>query len=106
MPREDRRITFENDEVYKAIFALCMQKQLRKPIPGEIVKISEASPEGAIIIEFENGLEQKKAKEEYPRDFIAAALLLYCRGCGIPLAKTAKKSVMLVEGALVLRAQN
>lgn len=107
MPREDRRISFENEEVYKAVFALCTQKQMKKPMPGHIVKIAEGAGEtGAIFIEIENPHDHNKGtKEEYTRDFIAAALMLYCRGCGIPLPKTAKKSVLLIEGVLILRVQ-
>jgi hypothetical protein len=106
MPREDRRISFDNEEVYKAVFALCTQKQLKKPIPGRIVKVTETAGEGPITIDFENPLEKNvNAKEEYTRDFIAAALMLFCRGCGIPLPKSARKSVMLVDGVVILRVQ-
>lgn len=105
MPREDRRISFDNQEVYKAIYALTTQKQMKKPIPGGIVKISESAGDGPIIVDFENPLEKTSAREEYTRDFIAAALMLFCRGCGIPLPKSAKKSVMIVEGVLILRVQ-
>ncbi len=106
MPREDRRISFENEEVYKAVFALCTQKQMKKPIPGHIVKISEGAGEaGGIFLDFENPLDKSAEQAEYTRDFIAAALMLYCRGCGIPLPKSAKKSVIIVEGMLILRVQ-
>ena len=107
MPREDRRISFEPEEVYKAVFALCTQKQMKKPIPGHITKVSEVSGEGAIIIDIENPLdvERPRGREEYSRDFIAAALMLFCRGSGIPLPKSARKSVMIADGVLVLRVQ-
>jgi hypothetical protein len=106
MPREDRRISFENDEVYKAVYALCTQKQMKKPIPGTVVKISEGPGEsGAIFLDYENPLDKSAEQAEYTRDFIAAALMLFCRGCGIPLPKTAKKSVAIVEGVLILRVQ-
>ncbi len=107
MPREDRRISFDNEEVYKAIFALCVQKQLKKPIPGHIVKIAGGSEEsGSVVIDIENPLEKDGAGSvEYTRDFLAAALMLFCRGCGIPLPKSARKSVMIVDGVVILRVQ-
>lgn len=106
MPREDRRISFDNDEVYKAVYALCTQKQMKKPIPGHIVKITEGAGEsGAIFLDFENPLDKSAECGEYTRDFIAAALMLFCRGCGIPLPKTAKKSVAIIDGILILRVQ-
>ncbi len=107
MPREDRRISFDNEEVYKAIFALCTQKQMKKPIPGVIVKISEGAGDASpILIDFQNPLDGKQVtREEYARDFLAAALMLFCRGCGIPLPKSARKSVLIVEGVVILRVQ-
>ena len=41
MPIEDRRIIFSSDEVYKAIFSLCLQKQIKKPPPGHVTFIEE-----------------------------------------------------------------
>jgi hypothetical protein len=108
MPREDRRVIFDNEEVYKAIFALCTQKEMKKPIPGHIAKFTISEDEiGTVKIDIVNPLdtERPSAREEYSRDFIAAALMLFCRGSGIPLPKSARKSVMLVDGAMVLRVQ-
>lgn len=108
MPREDRRVIFDNEEVYKAVFALCTQKQMKKPMPGHIVKITmDEDDASGVVINIENPLdtEKKSAREEYSRDFIAAALMLFCRGSGIPLPKSARKSVMIADGAMVLRVQ-
>lgn len=107
MPREDRRILFSNEEVYKAIFALSMQKQLKKPPPGQVLRIYEDPREAdTVIVELENPQDMTHAKVEYSRDFIAASLMLYCRGCGIPLPKNAKKSVMLgTDDMVILRVQ-
>ena len=105
MPTEDRRITFENEEVYKALYALCTQKQVRKPPPGHVSKIYEKESGGMIYLDLENPQNQTKASEGYTQDFLAAALMLYCRGCGIPLPKNAKKSVQISEGKIILRVQ-
>lgn len=107
MPREDRRILFSNDEVYKALFALCAQKQIKKPPPGLIKHILESPQDPSILLlDLENPQDKTSARLEYTRDFMAAALMLFCRGCGIPLPKSAKKSVMLgTENDVVLRVQ-
>lgn len=106
MPREDRRISFENEEVYKAVFALCTQKQMKKPIPGVILKVIDSGDAGPVVLEIGNPLHSSDSvKEEYTRDFLAAALMLFCRGCGIPLPKSARKSVMVIEGTVILRVQ-
>jgi hypothetical protein len=107
MPREDRRILFSNDEVYKALFALCAQKQIKKPPPGLIKRILESPQDPSILLlDLENPQDKTSARLEYTRDFMAAALMLFCRGCGIPLPKSAKKSVMLgTENDVILRVQ-
>jgi len=104
MPREDRRIIFENDEVYKAIFALCAQKQVKKPPAGLVKSITEDPKDpNKIYMALENPQEKEHTTREYSRDFLAAALMLFCRGCGIPLPKNAKKSVLIKGNQVMLR---
>ncbi len=104
MPREDRKIIFEKAEVYKALFALCDKKQMPKPSPGLITKIVEDEKDPSKIYIFtENPQIETKNKEEYSKDFLAAALMLFCTGLGIPLPKKAKKSVLIKDGEAILR---
>ncbi|MCC7305408.1 MAG: hypothetical protein IT558_04005 [Alphaproteobacteria bacterium] len=106
MPREDRRVIFEHDETYRAIYALCVQREIAKPPPGRIIEITEKEDKpGRIFIKLENPQTQKTADLEYGEDFVAAALMVFCRGLRIPLPKTSKKSVMIVEGQMGLRVQ-
>lgn len=107
MPREDRRILFDNDEVYKAVFALSMQKQLKKPPPGAFVRVYQDDKDpNKIFVDLENPQDTSVNRTlEYSSDFLAAALMLFCRGCGIPLPKTAKKSVVIQDNTVLLRVQ-
>jgi len=106
MPKEDRHIIFTADEVYKAIYALAVQKQLPKPPVGAVKKIEEKDGDPAqIIIHLENPAEETQDTREYTRDFLAAALMVFCRGAGIPLPKNARKSVMIKDGQAILRVQ-
>lgn len=108
MPREDRRILFENEEVYKALYALCAQKQIKKPPPGLLTRIYEDEKDSnKIYVHLENPQEthDPMRKVEYSRDFLAAALMLFCRGLGIPLPKKAQKSVVIKDNEVVLRVQ-
>jgi hypothetical protein len=107
MPREDRRILFDNDEVYKAIFALSTQKQLKKPPPGHIVRVYQDEQDPSkIYLDLENPQDTSVNRTlDYNSDFLAAALMLFCRGCGIPLPKTAKKSVAIQDNTVLLRVQ-
>ncbi len=106
MPREDRRIIFSHDEVYKAIYALAVQKQMKKPPAGAVKSVSEKTDDPAtIVINLENPADSSEETREYGRDFIAAALMVFCRGAGIPLPKSARKSVMVRDGEVILRSQ-
>ena len=106
MPTEDRRITFESEEVYKAIYALCTQKQIKKPPPGVVSLVKEDEADNTkIYVDIENPQEKTRARMEYGRDFLAAALMLFCRGLGIPLPKKAQKSVIIIDGKVILRVQ-
>ncbi len=106
MPIEDRRIIFSSDEVYKAIFSLCLQKQIKKPPPGHVTFIEEDKDDNQKIhVSLENPQNREKKKIEYSRDFLAASLLLFCRGQGIPIPKIGRKSVIIKEGKVTLRIQ-
>ncbi len=107
MPREDRRITFSYDEVYKAIFALCVQRELKKPPAGIIMAIETSMTDASkVALRLENPQTNNPVIFlEYSLDFLAAALMLYCRTCRIPLPKTAAKSVELAADGIVLRVK-
>ncbi len=108
MPREDRRIIFDYEEVYKALYAFCVQKERKKPPAGAITTLAaDTNDESRIFVRYENRLdaESRPVMVEYSRDFLAAALMVYCRGCGIPLPKKARKSVMIGETDVILRAE-
>jgi hypothetical protein len=108
MPREDRRILFTYDEAYKAIYGLSVQKNIKKPPPAQLTNIEKhPSDDTIVIVTLENKQENWDAPKtsEYSMDFMAAALMLFCRGCGIPLPKSAKKSVMMIPGGIILRVE-
>lgn len=106
MPREDRLITFDYNEVYQAVYSLCTQKQIKKPPQGTLKGVDH--PEGdtsRVMLHFYDESYAEENSEEYSRDFFAAALMLYCRGLGIPLPKTAQKSVLIGEDDVALRVR-
>jgi len=106
MPQEDRKIIFDFQELYKAIYALSMRWEKKLPPPGVIVKIeTHASDDGTLIVYIKNDHHGDLNKEEYTHDFLAAALMLFCRSCEVPVPKQSRKSVELKAGAIVLRVQ-
>lgn len=106
MPHEDRRIIFEFQETYKALYALCVQKEMKKPPPGVVAAVIVHPMEATkVLVRIENPQTNRAQDVEFTRDFLAAALMLYCRTCRIPLPKTGKKSVEFLENNIILRVQ-
>ncbi len=106
MPREDRRIFFDFEETYKAVYQLCAQKGLPKPPAGYIIRI-EPNLEEPLELDF--FLEKHKNGEletvQYTRDFVVASLMIMCRTIGIPLPKGANKTLELNREQVILRIQ-
>lgn len=106
MPKEDRLIVFDHTEVYKAVYSLCSQQGVKKPVQGVVERVFH--PEGdvsRVVLTVYNEISGDERKEEYSRDFFAAALMLYCRGLGIPLPKNADKSVSIKDDEVMLRVR-
>lgn len=107
MPREDRRIYFDFLEVYKAIYALSVQKEIRKPPPGvlESIAVDKDDP-NKLRATITNPQEKDSTRVlEFSRDFLAAALLVYCRSNNIPVSKKARKSVEFAPADVILRLE-
>lgn len=106
MPREDRRIIFEFQETYKALYAMCVQREMRKPPPGMVGGVAQHPDDPTkVIVRIENAHSGMTDDLEFTRDFLAAALMLYCRTMRIPLPKTAQKSVEFAPDTVILRVQ-
>jgi hypothetical protein len=104
MPREDRRLIFDYEEVYKAIYALCSKRKMRKPPAGTLSSVApDDDDDEQVVVLIENQHENLSKTLEYSRDFLAAALMLYCLGEGIPLPKSGTKSVLINEKKVILR---
>lgn len=106
MPKEDRLIIFDYKEVYQAVYSLCSQKDIKKPAQGRVEGVEH--PDGdtsRVVMRLYNEISDEHLSEEYSRDFFAAALMLFCRGLGIPLPKTAVKSVFIRDDEVTLRVR-
>jgi hypothetical protein len=105
MPREDRRIIFDMSETYQALYKLSLKKDdAPRLIAGHISKIEEDGVDDTSLHFFIlNSQDGTKKMVTYSRDFVAAALMIHCRGLGIPLPRKAGKTVMLRDGEVILR---
>lgn len=106
MPREDRRIFFDLEETYKALYQLCEQKGVPKPTAGHILRV-EQYPDNPLELEvfLENHRSNETEINRYTKDFMVAALMGMCRSIGIPLPKGANKTLELSEEHVILRLQ-
>jgi hypothetical protein len=106
MPREDRRIIFDVSEIYQAIYKLSVKSEdIKKPIAGSIIRIEENEDNGLEIkFHIVNPQTNEKRTMIYTRDFVAAALMMFCRGAGIPLPRKSSKTIIIEEHQIILRA--
>lgn len=106
MPREDRRIFFDFDETYKAVYQLCTQKGVPKPPSGHIIRV-EQNLENPLELDLflENSKTGAIEAVRYSKDFVVAGLMILCRSIGIPLPKGANKSLELNREKVILRVQ-
>ncbi len=105
MPKEDRRIIFDMSETYQALYKLSLkQEDAPKLMVGAILKIElDSLDKQKFNIYLSNPQEGTEKMVTYSLDFMAAALMMYCRGAGIPLPRRAGKTVMLRDGTVILR---
>lgn len=106
MPREDRRVIFDMSETYQALYKLSLKQEGgRRLMAGAITGIAEDTEDNTkVIFTFENPQTNEKKDMVFTRDFVAAALMMFCRGAGIPLPRKAAKSIIVEKNRVILRA--
>lgn len=100
MTWEERKIFFDFSEAYKAIYTLCVHKSVRLPQSGRITHMT-LKREGMVTVKIVNSQTGAAEECDYSCDFMAAALIMYCRTCDIPLPKRGAK-VMDIAGEMII----
>ena len=107
MPREDRRISFDFTETYKVIFALCVQKEMPRPVAGSITAIDFKGDDGrCVAVRFANGLQGTLATSEYGQDCLG---VLSVRTCGLVDPEIPRRAVLkkqIASGYAVIQEQS
>lgn len=105
MPKEDRRIIFDLAETYRALYKLTIKQNEDEPLaPGMIKKIEGSGLNNKNInVHLLDTRTGQQMMMTYTQDFVAAALMMYCRGSGIPLPRRANKAVILDKDQVILR---
>lgn len=106
MPREDRRVYFDMDESYQALYAFCEEKSIAKPVSGSLHKV-DVNLDNPMDLDF--FVESKRTGQievfKYSKDFVVAALMILCRNSKIPLPKGVNKNLEITKDNLILRLQ-
>jgi len=105
MPSEERFITFELPEIYKALSILSIQEDKPALPAGELgaIHVTEDAAEDATVSVH---VKTKSAGEEdlkFERAFFAKALVFYCQGSGIPLPKSGQKILNIMKDKIILK---
>lgn len=104
MPREDRQLIFDYDEVYQALRVLCAKSDKEEPVEGALMEVRvHKDDKQRILLKVVNHKKNLSQDLEYSLDFLAAALMLYCRENYIPLPKDARKLVQVSDHSVTLR---
>lgn len=102
MPLEKRELSFTETETKIAL----MQFSARKGLSFKVENIVEFKIENGndigIILKIFDPTANEPETVKYSQPEIAAALMAYCMFLKIPLPKAGKKSVQLLNGALIL----
>ncbi len=100
MTWEERKIFFDFSEAYKAVYTLCVHNGVHVPPSGRIAHLS-LEPEGLVTVKIVNSQTGAAEDCDYSCDFMAAALIMYCRMYDIPLPKRGAK-VMDIAGEMII----
>lgn len=105
MPIEERFITFDLEEIYKAVVIRCTQDDLQKPPEGTLteIEINEDDAEQQDIMFLHVKTASGEERIEYDRKFFALALVFYCQGSGIPLPQRAQKTLKILNDKIIMQ---
>ncbi|HAD24659.1 MAG TPA: hypothetical protein DDW95_02315 [Alphaproteobacteria bacterium] len=103
MPRELRRIVFDNSEIQRA-FNMMTSKDLPKFTEGEIIafEATEDDP-GKVRIEYQNYNRDERSSCELSIANLGAVLVNYCLKTHIVLARNARKTVKIADNMVALQ---
>ena len=108
MPFEQRFITFDLEEIYKALSIGCIKENL-DPLPQEqltALKIEEDNADSQKIIFLSVKMEDGEEKElEFERTQFAVSLIFYCQGLGIPLPAQGKKALKIMPDHIIMKIE-
>jgi hypothetical protein len=102
---ETRYITFPKDALLAAIKFLAAAANQPLP-PGRLENCDVRSePDIAVILGIRDDSTGELHRREFTAERLGAAMIAYCRQVGVPLPRTAEKSLMVSGDSLMLCVQ-
>ena len=98
MATESRVVTFSNSEVVQALIEFC--EQSKRPLPEGGVRQLVFSNDRQVKVTIEP--EKGGSPISFYEHEVAAALILYCRKIGVPIARRAMKSLQVAQDTVAL----
>lgn len=103
MPRELRRIIFDNSEIQRA-FNMMTSKDLPKFAEGEIIAFQATVEDPSKVrIEYQNYNRDERSSCELSIANLGAVLVNYCLKTHIVLARNARKTVKIADNMVALQ---
>lgn len=103
MPRELRRIIFNNSEIQRA-FNMMTSADLPKFAEGEIIAFQTAEEDPTKVrIEYQNFNRDERSSCELSIANLGAVLVNYCLKTHIVLARNARKTVKIADNMVALQ---
>lgn len=115
MPTEDRFITFDLDDIYKAI-SMHMIRNDTTPLPqgkvsmlemrtpeGEKVPEDEISEDGMVHLEVETSDDSDTFETNLEKPFFGQAMIYFCIESQIPLPASGKKILRILDDRAILK---
>lgn len=108
MPTEERYITFDLEEVYKALMVVCERDNMIKPPAGELLSIEIDGPDkevnkDLIFLNIKRAADGREERLKFVKKFFALALVFYCQGCGVPLPRRGQKVLAISDNKIVMK---
>jgi len=99
MAKEQREITFKNSEVVDALYIFCEKTDRQLPQQGNNTLTFNNDPQVSINLSHDD---TAQSSSTFLQNEAAAALILYCKGKGIPVPKRASKWIEVKQNSLAL----
>ncbi|MCB9964552.1 MAG: hypothetical protein H6855_00520 [Rhodospirillales bacterium] len=105
MPKEDRFITFDLEEVYQALLIRCKLADLDLPKDARAIALKTIDDKKNIAVEIESADGTKKQELKFDLSFFVLALVFFCNSENIPIPKAGVKTLNVQPDSIVMRIE-